>query len=203
MANIKSYNSSAVLNIDVQSTAARITPYSFDGTPYSVNRQTYSVATPLITAAGTPTSLFVITGSVTSTVRVLRMTFSGVSTSGVNVPIYVQRKISPNVGGTTTPFFGIPMDNNAASTAASALVYAYTANFTTAGTIMGSLYSCVSYLPPATTVTSLANNVTQIDFTEIFGEPIVLPGKNDILELYSGIVQAGAAYIFSVTWTET
>jgi hypothetical protein len=89
-------------------------------------KATYSCAIGATTLAATATDFFTIVGSATKTVRVSRITISGIGTSAGTSEIYLYKRTTANSGGTATQPTIVQHDSNDA--APTAVVNTYSAN---------------------------------------------------------------------------
>lgn len=97
-------------------------------------KNTYSSASFGVTLAATATDFWELIGSATKTVRVLRLTLTGISTSGASPDILLIVRSIADTGGTAIQPTIVPNDSNNA--AATAVVNLYSAN-PTLGTLVG------------------------------------------------------------------
>lgn len=204
MAAIKSGASTDILTIDPTSKAARVSPYASDGT-YVGEKATYRAATATLLAA--PTSVapfFVIYGSGSKTLRVHRISISGMTLTAVQyMQLNVAKYSTQPSGGTATDLVQVPMDANDAGGTAN-LVKFYSAA-PTAGTKIGDLASR-RYLAQAGTAAAggIPDEIT-FDFRGQGGEtsPIVLRGTTQGIGIYFGVSPASAiSFSLEVEWSE-
>jgi hypothetical protein len=99
-------------------------------------KNTYSSASFGVTLAATATDFWELIGSATKTVRVLRLTITGIATAGASPDILLIFRSSADAGGTATQPTIIPNDSNNA--AATAVINLYSAN-PTLGTAVGTI----------------------------------------------------------------
>ncbi len=159
-------------------------------------KSTYSAGVVGFTPAATPTDFFNITGSGTKTVRVTRITISGIATAAATVEIQLIKRSSANSGGTPTAAAIVPHDGNDAS--ATAVVNSYGANPTT-GTVVGTLRAEKLNLGAAGAAGRIA-----WDFTTRNSKGLVLRGTAQSLNLNWGgaAVPAGTSLAIDVEFTE-
>lgn len=140
MAVTKSGASTDLLTIDPTSKAARVTVYDTLGNNRGVKR-TYRASTATgFTVASSTAPFFMIQGSSTATIRIQRITISGVLIAAVAYAIIEVAKYSTAVSaGTPVALTPVPMDSNSAASTSS-LINVYTAA-PTAGTLVGVMES--------------------------------------------------------------
>lgn len=203
MAVIKSGASSDNLTIDATSKAARVTLYNTDGTT-NAEKTTYRASTiiPLVAAVTVDVPIFNIIGSATKTVRVIKITVSGMTLTAVGYfTINVQKLSTASSGGTSTTLAAVPMDS--ADAAGTAVVKAYTVA-PTRGNVVGTIASWRA-LWQATV--AAAAGVTDY-FTFYFGDlpetrGVTLRGVAQELALVFPVVLASAATLtVDIEWTE-
>ncbi len=100
------------------------------------SKATYSVGILGFTPVATPTDFFMIIGSATKTVRVLRIVISGWATAAISIDIALIRRSTASTGGTPTNPTIAQHDSN--DSAATAVVSSFAANpslGSTAGTM--------------------------------------------------------------------
>lgn len=160
---------------------------------------TYSGSTAAFSPPATPTDMFVMEGSATKTIRILRIELCGTqTTAGINRFNLIKHSTA-NAGGTTVATTLNKMDSlNAAATATAKH---YTANGTP-GTSAGTL-SSVLILTPAP-----ADALTPIyvwDFSGINYQPIVLRGVAQGVAINFGgaALPAGLSLSVNVLFTES
>ena len=98
-------------------------------------KPTFSAGTIGFTPVATPTDFWTIIGSASKTVRVLRVTVTGIATAAASIGIQLIKRSSANTGGTTSTLTIAPHDSNDA--AATAVVSTYSVNPTGLGTSIG------------------------------------------------------------------
>lgn len=203
MAQIVSGASSDILTIDPTSKAARITWYGTDGTPSTnIGKQTFMAATAAFTPPATPTDIWSITGSATKTVRLLRLGWSNTqTTAGVNTWFVIKRS-SVNTGGSPTTLTLVPNDSNNA--AATATVVNYTANPSPLGSSSGPVWTGKINSPAPATAGIGGLCGIELDFVDMFGQPLCLRGTTQQLALnFNGAaLPAGLSMLIWCQWTE-
>lgn len=109
---------------------------------------TYSAAASGFAPAALATDVFTIIGSATKSVKVLRVSISGTTTSGsgVTVNLAIVKRSSADTAGTSSVITNVVHDSNDA--AATAVVRSYTAN-PTLGTTVGSVRTARFAFPTA------------------------------------------------------
>lgn len=193
MAVIKSGNSTAQLQVDSNSGAARVTEYLPDGSLADrAAIPTYSAAI-VVTPGATPQDVITIRGSDIRIVKITKMSIStNQTTTGIN-SWYLVRRSTSNTGGISAPVVPVSHDRN--DTSCTATVLQYTSN-PTLGAPLG--YVWVGH------ISSPAVSPYVIDFTDLYGKPITLRGAGDILALnFNGAtLPAGLAVRGVIVWTE-
>lgn len=155
----------------------------------------YSASTGLFTPAATATDILNIAGSATKTVKVTRVTLSGLSTVAGSIMAAIIKRSTANSGGTSSAVTAIPFDSGFA--AASASLLTYTAN-PTVGTPVGTILQ--SRLNLLTVAVLLSDTV--FDLT---ARPVILRGTTETLSLslLGAALPAGAAISnATVEWSE-
>jgi hypothetical protein len=199
--------SSDLLTVDATSKAARVTLYDSAGNEIKNPGQlaSYCAATSAaVTPPATPTDVFTIAGSGTKTVKVFRMWISTLqTTAGVN-SWFILRRSSADTSGTPATTNAIPNDANDASATAS--VQQWTAN-PTLGTLVnttGTVWAGRVNSPAAGTAGIGGNLVTEVDFTTLFGRPLILRGTAQQLAFnFAGAaLPSGMTFLAGVSWTE-
>lgn len=131
-------------------------------------KRTYRTAF-VVTPAVTPTDVFQLIGSATTTVEITKIIVSGTMTTGGLVDVYISKRSTANSGGTSSGTTMVPMiSTDAAATAVGAI---YTAN-PTPGSAVGDIY--IESIPIAT-ITDKTNNIIEINFGEV-GKFLILSG---------------------------
>lgn len=127
MAIIKSGASSDQLTIEALSKAARVIQYDSLGVPRGAKR-TYRASTATsFTAASSTAPFFMIQGSATQTIRIQRITITGLTIAAVAYAIIELAKYSTIISaGTPVTLTQVPLDSNSAAGTAN-LVNVYTA----------------------------------------------------------------------------
>ena len=157
---------------------------------------TYSVGVIGFTPVATPTDFFEIKGSTSRTLRILRLSISGIATAAASIAIQAIKRSTANSGGTPAAQTIAPHDSNDA--AATAVVNTYSAN-PTLGTSVGAPRAQTLNLGAAG-----AAGVIAWDFTTRNGKGIVLRGVAQSLNLnWNGAaVPAGTVLSMDVEFTE-
>ena len=163
---------------------------------------TYSAASTAFTPPATPTDMFSITGSATNNIYVLKMGFSSTqTTAGVNNLTLVKRSTA-NTGGTHAAAVPVPFDAN--NPAATATPLQYTANPSALGTSLGPIWSGWVQSPVVTTATVSGLQGVEINFEDMFGQPLTLLSTSEVLAWSFGgaALPAGLSVLAYVIWTE-
>lgn len=202
MAVIKSGATSDQLTIDATSKAARVTLYDSRGNNMG-QLPTYAAATDgtVAAAASATAPFFVLYGSASKTIRLMRLMISGPTTTTLAIQgVTIRKYSSAPSGGTAVALNQVPLDsNNSAATAS--LCQVYTAA-PTAGTTVG-VISSVRMLNKSTTVVDGSN------FSELIydipvgyhGEALTLRGTTQGVGLQL-VVATATTLSVSVMWTE-
>lgn len=168
-------------------------------TPVDGIKTTYSASANAITMAGSPTDMFVITGSATKTIRILKIRFTGSTTAngGVLSDVLLIKRSTDNTGGTSATLTRVPHDSNNA--AATAVARSYTANPTTLGTAVGTVRAERFRYTNSGGITQIA----EWDFGDRPGQGIVLHGTAQILAVnLNGVSVSNGIASCSFEWTE-
>lgn len=158
----------------------------------------YRAASAPFTPGATPQDVFTITGSATRSVRV---TGSGIytvqTTAGINAWL-LNRRSTANSGGTSAPVTAVADDPS--YPAATATVRQYTANPTTAGTLVGSPWSGRIVSPAPASVASVIGK----ELDSLSRKPITLTGIGDVLAWnFNGAALPAALSVQAwVSWDE-
>ena len=160
-------------------------------------KTTYSVGLGGFTPAATATDFLSIVGSGTKTVRVTRISISGIATAAATVEIQLIKRSSANTGGTSSAATVVPHDSNDAG--ATAAVNSYSANPTGLGTTVGTVRAAKLNLGAAG-----AAGVVEWNFTTRNSKGLVLRGAAQSLNLNWGgaAVPAGTSLTIDVEFTE-
>ncbi len=169
---------------------------------YHTSPNTYAAATAIFTPASSCTDAFIIGGSATKVIRILRLLFSGVCTTAQNIStVSVLMRSTANSGGTPVVATAVPLDSQ--SPAATALVQSYTAN-PTVGTVLADIWRPRIFIPAAATAT-YSTPLFDLDFTAMCnGQGPILRGLDQQLAInLNATVPSGFAELSaSVIWTE-
>lgn len=138
-------------------------------------KNTFSVASNGVTLAATATDFWELIGSSTKTVRVLRITITGLATSGASPDILLIVRSAADTGGTATQPTIVPNDSN--NTAATAVVNLYSAN-PTVGAAVGTIRARKLNLGAAG-----ASGSINWTFSDVNDQAIVLRGVAQALAL--------------------
>lgn len=166
------------------------------------NDFTYTACTTAFTPAATATDVFTIEGNATTNVYVLKMGISTVQgTAGINTWHLIKRSAANSVAGTFTNPGKVPHNSN--NTAASAVVKQFSAN-PTPGAAVGNVWSGFVNAPVVTTA-GIGNSVLEIDFRDMFGQPVTLLSASQVLALnFAGAaIPAGLSVLAYFVWTES
>lgn len=158
-------------------------------------KATYSSAPSTVLAAAA-TDALTITGSATKTIRITRVSFTGIGTTLGDATVTLNKRSTANTGGTSTAAAAVPHDSTSAS--ATATVLQYTANPT-----LGTLVGAVRSLPSPFFALTNAAYPTVWDFTTRNGQGIVLRGTSQVLAIgLGGATVTGGLLYGEIEWTE-
>lgn len=175
-----------------------------DGVDYvtPIQRSTYSATAVGLVPAASATDFLTLTGSATTTVRVIGVYCSGVSTAAATQSIVALTRSTADTGGTSTNPTKVPNDPN--SPAATAVVAAYTANPASTGTLVGNVRA--GYI---STVTAASTAVPAEPLNWFFGnqqsdQEIVLRGTTSVFALNAAGASFSAGTLLNchISWTE-
>lgn len=178
-------------------------PYNLDGSlALSGSKISYSAVSTAFTPGATPQDIFTITGSATKTIKVSCISISTDQTTAGTNKIFLVRRSSALTGGTSASVTAVASDVN--NPAASATILQYTANSTGGGTLIGNIWGGFTNSPAAATAGIGGFIGTVVEFTENFGQSIVLRGIGDVLAVNLGGVAlpAGLSVIITIDWSE-
>lgn len=163
---------------------------------------TYSAVSTAFAPPATPTDMFIIQGSLTSNVYVLKMGFSSIQNAdGVNI-INLLKRSTANGGGAGSASTAVPFDSN--NPAASATVGDYTTNAVSLGTEVGLVWSGYVNSPVVSAAEGGYQGV-EVDFADSFGQPLCLLSPNEVLAWNFGgaSLPAGLEVICYAVWYES
>ena len=204
MAVIKSGASTDELTIDPTSKAARMTEYlaGVARAAWADNHATYSYSNPSFTIPGTPTDIITISGSGSKTIAVTRAWISTIQgTAGVN-SWFLAKRSTAYTGGVQVAGTAVPHDSSDA--AASATVGHWTTLFTGGGALVGNVWGGRVDSPAAATAGIGGFVGIQIDFTRLYGKPLMLRGTGESLGInFNGAgLPASMTCLGGFTWFE-
>lgn len=159
---------------------------------------TYIGSTGAFTPPATPTDMFVIEGSATKVVRILKVELNGTQTTdGINA-FFLNKHSTANAGGTAIATTLVPVDST--NSAVTATAKHYTANGTPGTSV--TLFR-TSILTPAPA--SLLTPIYVWDFTNGLQQPVVLRGVTQGLAInFAGAaLPAGLSLSVNVVFTES
>lgn len=161
-------------------------------------KATYSAAANAVAMPANAVDTFVIGGSGTKTVRVLRVGVSGVqTTAGVVAVILVVRSAADT--GAANAITAVPHDSTNA--AATATVKSYTTVPSPQGTFVGTARAARLFVPAPASVAAPLPLVW--DFTTRNGQGLVLRSAAEVLAVnFVGVTITGGVMDFDVEWTE-
>ncbi len=202
MAVIRSGASTDELTVDVTSKAARITEYLASGqVAWPDNHPTYSFATVAFAPGATPRDVILLQGSASKTIAVLRVFLSTYqTTAGINT--WLLRKFSSApTGGTFVADEAVPHDSSDAAAAATA---GHHTAANTSGTLVGEVWSGRISSPAAATAGVGGYIGVMVDFTRLFGKPLMLRGAGEYLSwnFNGAALPSGLNAMGGMTWYE-
>lgn len=156
----------------------------------------YSAAVSF-SAPATPTDVFTLIGSATKTVKILKIRFTGTTTSGspISSNISLIRRSTANTGGVRVAMAAVPHDSNSAAATASA------GNYTTNPLVLGVAVGNVRAQRVSFNATGISGGEAIWEFN--LNEPIVLRGTSQLLSLnMGGTTVTGNILGLSIEWQE-
>lgn len=164
-------------------------------------KTTYSAASAAFTPDATPADVCTITGSATKTVMVTKFCLSSIqTTAGVN-SWFIKKRSTANSGGTSTDLAEVPHDSNNAAGSATTLNYTVDP---TSGTEVGNIWTGKINSPAPGTAGIGGDIGTCVDFSALYGQPVVLRGTGQVLSWNFNLaaLPAGLSVHCAMTWTE-
>jgi len=204
MAVIKSGATTDELTIDATSKAARVTEYlaGLARAAWADNHPTYSYSNPSFTIPATPTDIITIEGSASKTIAITSARISTIqTTAGVN-SWFLTKRSTARTGGVQVG--GTAVSHDSSDAAAAAVVGHWTTLFTGAGALVGNVWGGRVDSPAAATAGIGGFIGAQIDFTRLFGKPILLRGAGESLAInFNGAaLPTGMTCLGGFTWFE-
>lgn len=169
--------------------------------PVPTTWRTYSAGVAFTPATTATADFLTITGAANTLVRVTRIECEGTATAAGNPAISViLRNAVPTVAGTSTSPTAVPYDATSDTTAAKAVVRAYTVA-PTPGAAVGTMLAKQLFVTP--TGTPAQNEDLVINFSTRQAERlgVALRNATSVLALNT-TAPAGTAINCSITWTE-
>ena len=169
-------------------------------TTYRTN-YTYSAVSTAFTPGTAPVDVFSIAGSATSNIYVQKMGITTTQTTeGVNA-WFLAKRSTANSGGTSAAPTIVP--NNSNNPAVSASVLQYTAN-PTAGSLVGYVWGGWVNAPKVTTAGVGGIQGVEVDFEDMFGQPICLLSAAEVLawNFKGASLPSGLSVIAYCAWYE-
>lgn len=180
---------------------------AYSGTPATglvevatVKRSTYAASGTALAPAASLTDLIALTGSATTTLRLLRVACSNISTAAATSTLQLIKRSVADTAGTPVSMTTVPFDST--DPAAAGTITAYSAN-PTVGTAVGTIRSDV--LTSSTAATSVAGKQVVWDFRDLSeSEQPTLRGIAQVLAINGNgaSMTAGSAVNCDVTWSE-
>lgn len=161
-------------------------------------RRTYTASIVGLTAAAAATDIFTLTGSATTTVRVIRLSVAATKTTESMQDLVILKRSTANTGGTSTAPTTVSHDS--ADAAGTATPLAYTAN-PTVGTLVGIVQAEKLFF--CETTKAILPNKVEYHYGAHQGKSIVLRGVNEVLAVnLNGKTVTGSSINIDITWTE-
>lgn len=156
---------------------------------------TYGVSGVAITPAATPTDVVLLTGSATKTVRVKRVSISGLATTTGTMDVALVKRTAANTGTATNPSIALFDSNDGA---ASAVVSQYSANPSALGAGIAISDQKLNFGVAGSSGTVVFDFATRND------KPIILRGvaQGLAINLNGQAVPAGGTLSYSILWEE-
>lgn len=162
-------------------------------------RPTYFMSLQGFATGTTNQDVFNLIGSATKVIRVTRVRFSMTTTTAVTIPVQLIKRSTANTGGTGGVAVLGPYDSNDA--AATATNFAYTANATTFGTVVGTAVRSDKYFALVATPTTAAQ-VLDWEFGNHSKCPTLRGTAQQLCINLGGVTIAGGNVSISFEWTE-
>lgn len=165
--------------------------------------RTFAAATALFTPAAAATDIFLLGGSASKVIRLLRLILSGSQTTAGNIgQVAVVKRSTANSAGTAVATTAVALDSESGK-AATALVQHYTAN-PTVGALVGAIFQPRVLLPAPASIGS--GVLFDLDFTCFLGGKLpILRGVAEqfAINLGGGTLPTGAAeFQATAFWSE-
>lgn len=173
-----------------------------ESNPVTGFKATYSASITNLASAASATDILTITGSATKTIKVMRITISGTTTTQGWQDILLIKRSAANTAGTSTAPTIVSRDSTNA--AATATVLAYTAN-PTLGAAIGTMNVQKYYMPIAASGGNQvgANDFLRFDLADGPVQAVTLRGTTQVLAVnLNGVTIAGPAFDIDIIWTE-
>lgn len=164
------------------------------GTRYPAGPPTYSFGAAQSSPAATPTDLVTLYGSATKTVKVKRVTVSGLSTTAGSMDVQLIKRTAANTAGTSAAQTPAKLDSQFATATATLKLYSANASALGAGIVIEARQLNFG-------VAGAAGSVVW-DFPA--GQELILRGTAQglAINLNGGAVPTGGKISWSVEWTE-
>ncbi|HBC94378.1 MAG TPA: hypothetical protein DCZ10_16130 [Pelotomaculum sp.] len=161
------------------------------------SRSAYGYAAVAITPAATPTDIVTLYGSATKTVRVKKVTVSGVATTAGSMDVSLVKRTAANTAGTTTN--PTPGKLDSTSDAATATLSQYSANPSAVGTGIAIRNKKLNFGLAG------AAGVVEFDFSRNNDKPLILRGATQgmAINLNGQAVPAGGALSYDIEFEES
>jgi hypothetical protein len=162
---------------------------------YNTTKATYSATIVGLSTANNATDIFTLTGSASKTIKVKNIAISGTRTSATATDILLVKRSTANTGGTSTTPAPVPLDSS--STAATAVVRAYTTN-PTLGTAVGTVKAVKLFMP------TTSGSPVLLDWRSgDFAQPVTLRGTAEVLSVnLNATTVGGASFNIFIEWIE-
>lgn len=173
---------------------------AFESTNTPTLKASFSAAISGLVVGAAGTDFFTISGAPGRRVTINRIMVSGIASAAAAVPLTLVKRSTPDTGGTSTVQTNVPMDS-ANTTAAAAIVRAYTANPGALGVAVGVVTALRAILSTASA--SVGLTPIEINLERMFHRPVVLNDASESLCLnFGGQTVAGNSLDLMVAWTE-
>jgi hypothetical protein len=185
----------------VDSAGSQIPTHSNDSTVAH-----YRAAKSALTPVATPTTVGLIQGSASKTIRIKRVAVGGAATAYGSMVCYIERWSTAGTPGSAVLTGLTAAKHDSGNGAATAVVSTVgTANYTTRGTTAGVVGAGrVNMTAIGSAATSSAQTWTEWDFTTRSDQALVLRGTAEYLaiDLGGAAVPSGGVIDFEVEWSE-
>lgn len=160
---------------------------------------TYSACATGFSVATSPTDVILVKGSATKKVKIRRILLSGYQNNVSYQSFIVIKRSADNTGGTRVSL--TPTSYDSSDAAATAQVFRYTANASSLGTAVGTLFNLLKLISGKNSVVSTSPDIISLSTSP--QKPIILNNQNEYIALnFNGETMAGAFLSAVIEWTE-